>query len=319
MQWLHRLISDAFVITAFAALSLSSFIWFATRRAECADRSWLYHALFFASVGFFVYLDNALGEFFNREEAALNWRIPAEIFCLYAAVAFGALALAETHSLDARRRRPLAIGLSVLSLAPLASACTLVLGWRWYRGVLAVPVVAAFTVAFLALVSYVCVLVGLKRAARGARPMISLLTVSAIGLYLVSVKVACELFPRFYLSQSYFPLLFVLALFASFLSAQAVTERRELRAVVARGTEPGSFDLGAVARFVASGSLPFPATDRERAVIRGLCEGLLYKEISSETGLSLSLVKKTAHEVYRKAGVQTRVDLIKLLASQLAG
>lgn len=319
MQWLHRLISDAFVITAFAALSLSSFIWFATRRAECADRSWLYHALFFASVGFFVYLDNALGEFFNRGEAALNWRIPAEIVCLYAAVASGAFALAETHGLDARRRRPLAIVLSALSLAPLASACTLVLGWRWYREFLSVPVVAAFAIATVALVSYVGVLVASKRAVSGPRALMSLVTVSAIGFYLVSVKVACELFPRFYMSQSYFPLLFVLALFASFLAAQAVTERRELRAEVARGAEPGTFDLDAVARFVVAGSLPFPATDRERAVIKGLCEGSLYKEISSETGLSLSLVKKTAHEIYRKAGVQTRVDLIKLLASQLAG
>jgi putative nucleotidyltransferase with HDIG domain len=62
---------------------------------------------------------------------------------------------------------------------------------------------------------------------------------------------------------------------------------------------------------------PSPLTRRETAVIRGLAEGKLYKEIARDIGLSTSTVRTHLHNIYAKLGVGDRAQAV-LRATEMA-
>jgi len=52
-------------------------------------------------------------------------------------------------------------------------------------------------------------------------------------------------------------------------------------------------------------------TEKEKNVLQLLVDGLLYKEIAAEMGLSLDSIKKHAHNIYEKLRVRTRSEAIR--------
>jgi DNA-binding NarL/FixJ family response regulator len=59
-----------------------------------------------------------------------------------------------------------------------------------------------------------------------------------------------------------------------------------------------------------------PLTDREREVMRGVCEGLANKEIASRVHISEALVKATLQQLFEKNGVRTRSQLVRIALEQ---
>ncbi len=57
---------------------------------------------------------------------------------------------------------------------------------------------------------------------------------------------------------------------------------------------------------------PRPLSPRERAVLRGVFEGLGNKEISSRLGVSESTVKSVLQQLFDKTGVRTRGQLVRV-------
>jgi DNA-binding NarL/FixJ family response regulator len=55
-------------------------------------------------------------------------------------------------------------------------------------------------------------------------------------------------------------------------------------------------------------------TAREQEVTRFACEGRSNQEIADETGLSLQMVKKHLHTIFRKLEVTSRSRLMALMA-----
>jgi DNA-binding NarL/FixJ family response regulator len=53
-------------------------------------------------------------------------------------------------------------------------------------------------------------------------------------------------------------------------------------------------------------------TDREQQVLRGLFEGLTNKEIASQLGVSESAIKATLQQLFQKARVRTRSQLVRI-------
>ncbi|HUI58012.1 MAG TPA: response regulator transcription factor [Bryobacteraceae bacterium] len=53
-------------------------------------------------------------------------------------------------------------------------------------------------------------------------------------------------------------------------------------------------------------------TDREQEVLRGIFEGLTNKEIAGQIGVSESAVKATLQQLFQKAGVRTRSQLVRI-------
>ena len=53
-------------------------------------------------------------------------------------------------------------------------------------------------------------------------------------------------------------------------------------------------------------------TDRERAVLRGVLEGLTNKEIAERLGASESAVKAVLQQLFNKTGVRTRSQLVRV-------
>jgi two-component system nitrate/nitrite response regulator NarL len=54
-----------------------------------------------------------------------------------------------------------------------------------------------------------------------------------------------------------------------------------------------------------------PLTARERQVLRGVFSGLSNKEIATELGISVSLVKAFVQQLFRKAQVRSRAQLVR--------
>jgi DNA-binding NarL/FixJ family response regulator len=59
-------------------------------------------------------------------------------------------------------------------------------------------------------------------------------------------------------------------------------------------------------------SLPRTLTEREEQVLRGVFEGLANKEIAAKIGVSESSVKATLQQLFDKAGVRTRSQLVRI-------
>jgi len=55
-----------------------------------------------------------------------------------------------------------------------------------------------------------------------------------------------------------------------------------------------------------------PLTDRERQVLRGVCEGFTNKEIALHIGASETAVKATLQQLFAKCGVRTRSQLVRV-------
>jgi len=57
-------------------------------------------------------------------------------------------------------------------------------------------------------------------------------------------------------------------------------------------------------------------SDRERAVLSGVCEGLANKEIATRVHISEALVKATLQQLFEKHGVRTRSQLVRIALEQ---
>jgi DNA-binding NarL/FixJ family response regulator len=55
-----------------------------------------------------------------------------------------------------------------------------------------------------------------------------------------------------------------------------------------------------------------PLTEREEQVLQGIFEGLANKEIGARLGVSESAVKATLQQLFRKTGVRTRSQLVRI-------
>lgn len=60
-------------------------------------------------------------------------------------------------------------------------------------------------------------------------------------------------------------------------------------------------------------------TGREQSVLDGVCEGLSNKEIASRLGLSEASVKSAMQQLFLKASVRTRSQLVRVALEELSG
>jgi DNA-binding NarL/FixJ family response regulator len=60
-------------------------------------------------------------------------------------------------------------------------------------------------------------------------------------------------------------------------------------------------------------------TTREQQVLRGVFEGLTNKEIASQLGVTESAVKATLQQLFRKTGVRTRSQLVRIALKRSLG
>ncbi|HTR41470.1 MAG TPA: response regulator transcription factor [Pseudomonadales bacterium] len=63
---------------------------------------------------------------------------------------------------------------------------------------------------------------------------------------------------------------------------------------------------------IASGRMNWQLSPREKEVLTGLADGLLYKEISQKLGISYSAVHKYQHNIFRKLQVSNRSEAIRI-------
>jgi DNA-binding NarL/FixJ family response regulator len=77
---------------------------------------------------------------------------------------------------------------------------------------------------------------------------------------------------------------------------------------------PGKSRIQSPATMTADGRPPL--SPREKEVLAGLAEGLLYKEISQKLGISYAAVHKYQHNIFKKLRVTNRSEAIRIFFGQ---
>lgn len=62
-----------------------------------------------------------------------------------------------------------------------------------------------------------------------------------------------------------------------------------------------------------------PLTERQQQVLGGVCDGLTNKEIAADIGVSESSVKATLQQLFRRARVRTRAQLVRIVIERSLG
>jgi signal transduction histidine kinase/DNA-binding NarL/FixJ family response regulator len=96
------------------------------------------------------------------------------------------------------------------------------------------------------------------------------------------------------------------------LDAQRETLVKDVQASVA-ALLPGSKSAAAGESLQEERFRGFKVTPREREIALALMRGLQYKEIASDLGISVGTLKSYVAALYRKCGVQNKVELLNLL------
>jgi putative nucleotidyltransferase with HDIG domain len=102
---------------------------------------------------------------------------------------------------------------------------------------------------------------------------------------------------------------------AHYAHARPVDPQVMLHAAGAAGLSPQQlralmFDMSRTGDAAPRAIEPSPLSRAQTAVLRGLAEGKIYKEIAADMGLSASTVRTHCHNVYRKLGVSDRSQAV---------
>jgi putative nucleotidyltransferase with HDIG domain len=102
---------------------------------------------------------------------------------------------------------------------------------------------------------------------------------------------------------------------AHYAHARPVDPQVMLHAAGAAGLSPQQlralmFDMSRTGDAMPRATEPSPLSRAQTAVLRGLAEGKIYKEIAADMGLSASTVRTHCHNVYRKLGVSDRSQAV---------
>ncbi len=102
---------------------------------------------------------------------------------------------------------------------------------------------------------------------------------------------------------------------AHYAHARPVDPQVMLHAAGAAGLSPQQlralmFDMSRTGDATPRAIEPSPLSRAQTAVLRGLAEGKIYKEIAADMGLSASTVRTHCHNVYRKLGVSDRSQAV---------
>jgi putative nucleotidyltransferase with HDIG domain len=102
---------------------------------------------------------------------------------------------------------------------------------------------------------------------------------------------------------------------AHYAHARPVDPQVMLHAAGAAGLSPQQlralmFDMSRAGDATPRATEPSPLSRAQTAVLRGLAEGKIYKEIAADMGLSASTVRTHCHNVYRKLGVSDRSQAV---------
>lgn len=310
LPWINRILTDVFTITALLSVAIGTFLGFINRKGEEQGKRWLYLFFLFFFLALIVFFDNTLAGYLDKTPDSFLWRIPATTTSHLGVYNFSLLILSEVLTLSAKQRRPLIISCLILANAPAISFLILKKGMYWYKENLVLPVFILFGAAIIFSIVYMGFFFSKLRKYRDFTVVINYIGIFGIGLFIYFMKISQEIHPQLYHTQNYLFLVLFLLILLFLLSRQSHLEYRELQELRRAGM------LLDKKSPVNPESLPFSTTERECTIIQGLCNGLLYKEIAMELDISLSAVKKGVHSVYRKAGVQNRVELIKLLISR---
>lgn len=272
-----------------------------------------YLSLFFATLALYVFFDNSLSLLVFDQRVAAKINTIGVGFCA-TGLYFSYLGFI-TSILGMSARRTAWRRLSIVLVLAAQSGTFLVLlhGWEWYMENVDRYLVSLYGCVFI-MVIVVQARYLYRRRDRPEKAAVILLT--AINVMILSLffwrYVITVNRENFILNNSIS--VFIISLFYPFLlrvyRSADFRELMRLRGEIEARARMQNRSLGELFRSAGSA---LPSSELE--VCEALVRGLEYKEISLETGLSLSGVKKRIHSLYGKLGVQNRTELYNIVAT----
>ena len=306
---LFRLFSDVFTITVLLAVAVSYGINYLNRRKFQRNRSPLYFSLFILSLCLFIFFDNSFMDYYYPEFQSLTVLIPVVYCCSYFMFLFGLLFISDEFQLSKKEKLPVTIVVVLLINSPILSGLTLIWGPDWFIRYLSTFVILYIITAAVFSLIYTGWHLVKKKKYLDIKILLSFLGITFIALYICFNRIILESHKELYNSNSFLVLSLFILIYVYILSRQSSEEFRELMELKNTIGTLLTMKHGTI----SEDELPFPASERELKIIGGLCGGKLYKEIASESDMSVANVKKIVHGIYIKAGVQNRYELINLL------
>ncbi len=307
--------TDIATITALLMIVLFFALDGLGRAREERDPATSYFAAFAASLAGYVFFDNTLSLVLFDPAFAAKINTIAVTTCSLLLLASYSLFLARIIDLEDGGKR-LMLRCCVPAIAAFPLVITVVpFGWEWYMRHFDAPMIAVYACAFLYATGAFVKTIARKRMWRDrfllptAASMIVMLASLLFYRILITVNTAN------YLLNNSVILGGMAFTFPLFLARRNSAEFRELsRLRLERETARRVRDGDLRDLFAADGSIPRKPNARETEVCEALLGGLEYKEIADTLGLSLSGVKKRAHALYGKLGVQNRTELFNRVA-----
>jgi len=309
------MMTDIATITALLMIALFFALDGLGRAREERDSATSYFASFAASLAGYVFFDNTLSLVLFNPAVAAKINTVGVTACSLLLLASYSLFVARIIDLPDGGKR-LLFRCCVPAIAVFPVIFTVIpFGWEWYMRHFDPLMIAVYAFSFLYPTATLAKTIAAKRMWRDRFILPTAASMIVILLSLLFYRVLITVNTANFLMNNSVILGGMAFTFPLFLARRNSAEFRELsRLRLERETARRRRDDGLRDIFASDGSIAKKPNARETEVCEALLGGQEYKEIADALGLSLSGVKKRAHALYDKLGVQNRTELFNRVA-----
>lgn len=308
MNELTHLITDIITIVILFLIALGYLSSFIMRYRVEKKLEELYFSLFILNIALYLLFDNTVIDTYFSISFISDVDIPVVTFLCYFIFITSTSYLMEIIDLKFKSKKFIFVSYLLLFVCPILSIFTIWLGVGWYSSFIGLPVILSFIILAVIDLFYIGYHIKKSRNFSSLKILFSYVGVVSVAIYIIATKFYLEMTKLNYSTPGYFTILFPIFIFIYLMAKDKNDEYLEL-------VELRKLDINNNTIEIDQFKNLYKLSDKELQIAKGLCDGKLYKEISSETEISISYVKKLVNSLYKKCEVSNRSELINLAYS----
>lgn len=308
MNELTHLITDIITIVILILIALGFFSSFVMRYRVEKKFEELYFSLFILNIALYLFFDNTVIDRYFSISIDTDTDIPVVTFLCYFIFITSTSYLMEIIDIKSKSKKFIFASYLLLLICPILSIFTFWFGVGWYSSFIGLPVILSFIIISIIDLFYIGYHIKKSRSYTSLKILFSYVGVVFVAVYIIATKFYLEMTKLNYSTPGYFTILFPIFIFIYLMAKDKNDEYLEL--VELRKLDIKNNTIG-----IDQLKIEYKLSDKELLIAKGLCDGKLYKEISSETNISISYVKKLVNSLYKKCEVANRSELINLAYS----
>lgn len=305
MNELTHLITDIITIVILVLIALGYILSFIIRYRVEKKYEELYFSLYLITISLFLLFDNTVIDYYFTNQVDINVNVPIVTFLCYLMYVVSTSYLMEVVSFKSKDKKFIFYSYLVLLICPVISIFTILWGVEWYGFFVAFPVLLCFILCGVIDLIYIGYQIKKSRSFSSIKILYSYLGVVSVSIYIITTKFYLEMTKENYNTPNYYTILVPIFIFIYLMAKDKNDEYLELVELRKLEINKNQIDMELF-------DTNYKLSKKELLIAKGLCEGKLYKEISSDTEISISYVKKLVNSLYKKCEVANRSELINL-------